>query len=411
MVVSLAAGVVAGDSLTTLPTGLPSGARLIHIGFPKTGTTALQSSLAAARQSVVAYGVRYPGKYRYHKDPSIAIVGAQPRIGEATPGLAAWSDLIDEVEKAAADRVLVSSEWLCEADDSAARRIVADLGGGSVHVVATLRPLAKIVPSAWQQYVQNGVRTSYKNWLDGMLRKPPYDYPTKSFWRRHRHDEVLARWASIVGPDRVTVIMTDDDDRLLLLRQFEALLGLPAQLLRPHARDNRSLSRPEVELVRSLNKHYKERQDWPDAFYRDVIRLEVAERLARTDENQGVGPPIRTPQWAADLISEIADQAAGAIRGIGVRIVGDFDSYTEAIVQPPPEDHSVGLPPDVVADVVAAAVNAAREFGRAEERARNRKPAATAPTPSFLRRATRSVRRRIKARSRRRPPAPPRATR
>jgi hypothetical protein len=52
----------------------------------------------------------------------------------------------------------MSIEFFVDAEDSALRRVVEDLGGRRVIVVATLRPLARVLPSQWQQYVQNGLR-------------------------------------------------------------------------------------------------------------------------------------------------------------------------------------------------------------------------------------------------------------
>jgi hypothetical protein len=243
--------------------------------------------------------------------------------------------------------------------------VVAELGGDAVHVVATLRPLAKILPSSWQQYVQNGMRTSYSGWLDGMLRRPPYEAPTRSFWHRHRHADILGRWTSVVGADRVTVVVVDEHDRSLLLRQFEAMLGLPAGILVPHERENRSLSRPEVELVRHLNKEFKENQNWSDALYRVAVRIAVAEHLARRIHGSPVGPAIATPQWALEAAAELGAATAKQIVASGIRVVGDLDVLSRV-----PESEASGeavddtlLPANVAADAVASAVNAARRFG------------------------------------------------
>ncbi|GGT08343.1 hypothetical protein [Streptomyces chromofuscus] len=42
------------------------------------------------------------------------------------------------------------------------------------------------MPSQWQQYVQNGLRMGYGDWLEHMPRKPPYEKPNPTFWPRHR---------------------------------------------------------------------------------------------------------------------------------------------------------------------------------------------------------------------------------
>ena len=368
---------------------LPPGARLVHIGFPKTGTTALQSALEVARDRLNALGVVYPGTGRYHKEASIAAVGARPRIGEPIPGQRHWDALVREVREAGDRRVIVSSEWFCEADDEAARRVVEGLGGDTVHVVVTLRPLAKILPSSWQQYVQNGLRRSYDGWLEGMLLEPPYDRPTATFWRRHRHDEVVKRWAEVVGPDRVTALVVDERDPSLLLRQFERLVGLPEGTLELQKRTNASLSRPQAELVRRLNKAYRE-LEWPDKLYQSVVRMGVAEYLIRETPSEASGPPIVTPRWALERAAEIGAAAAREIAASGVRVVGDLDVLGRVPEPRAVEDwdeRSVSL--DVAALAATGAIEAARRFGRAEaERER-----AAAPRGRHLTRAKRRLRR------------------
>ena len=48
------------------PTALPEGSVLLHIGPHKTGTTAIQGALAAARAELAEHGVTYPGHAGAH---------------------------------------------------------------------------------------------------------------------------------------------------------------------------------------------------------------------------------------------------------------------------------------------------------------------------------------------------------
>ena len=67
---------------------------------------------------------------------------------------------------------MLSSEFFADApDDETVARVVEQLGGDRVHVLVTLRPLARIMPSQWQQYVQNGLRMDYEDWLAHMSRR------------------------------------------------------------------------------------------------------------------------------------------------------------------------------------------------------------------------------------------------
>jgi len=251
-------------------------------------------------------------------------------LGEAPPDMALWDKLVRNVREAGDQRVVISSEFFDDADDAVARRVVADLGGPRVHVVATLRPLARVMPSQWQQYLQNGLRTPYLEWLDGMLRKPPYDQPTPTFWQRHRHDKLIARWAAAAGVDNVTVIVVDGSDRMALLRTFESLLGLSAGFLVPEDEMvvNRSLTLAEAEVVRQLNEEFKSRE-WPGASYAKFMRYGAVRQMKARRPLPGE-PQIATPAWALERVAEISAEMTRNIAALGVRVVGDLSALSRS---------------------------------------------------------------------------------
>jgi hypothetical protein len=308
---------------------LPPGARLLHIGPHKTGSSAIQGALHAARERLATQGVIYPGRGRQTLWPILAVTGQPPLRGEPSPDIAWWDRLARDIRTAGDQRVVLSSEFFAEADDATAARVVADLGPG-VHVVVTLRPLIRIMPSQWQQYIQNGYRFGYMEWLEGILSDPPRT-PTPGFWRRHRHDELVARWADVAGVSNVTVIALDETERLMLLRTFESLLGLSGGFLVPEQRAaNRSLTQAEAELVLRLNEEFSHRE-WPDRSYARFMRYGVLEQMKTARQPPAGEPAIATPAWAAARAAEISAEMAGNIKRLGVHIVGDV----EALGAPP----------------------------------------------------------------------------
>ncbi len=233
---------------------LPPGTRLVHIGPPKTGTTSLQGAFHVARAETDAQGVHYAGAARHSGSAVLAVTGRPSffKDGES-PSIARWNRLLREIRKASEPRVVLSSEFFADAEPEAIRRVIDDLDPARVHVVVTLRPLARILPSQWQQYVQSGMRVGFDDWLDAMMRAPAGKL-TPTFWRRHRHDRLIARWAEVVGPDRMTVIALDDRDHGMVLRVFEQLTGLrEGTLVAPPDLVNRSMTMPEIEAVRAFN--------------------------------------------------------------------------------------------------------------------------------------------------------------
>ena len=60
---------------------LPQDAILLHLGFHKTGTTALQSAFAASRPALLEHGVLYPGRRRSHHPAAMAMTGRTWGVG------------------------------------------------------------------------------------------------------------------------------------------------------------------------------------------------------------------------------------------------------------------------------------------------------------------------------------------
>jgi len=320
---------MAPDDLT-----LAADTRLLHIGPHKTGTTAIQGAFHLARGRLAEHGVVYAGVGRQPMRATLAVTGRPAMLGESRPDMAHWDSLVRDVQAAGDQRVVISSEFFADGDDEAARRVVADLGGPRVHVVVTLRQLARVMPSQWQQYLQNGLRTPYLEWLDGMLRRPPYDQPTPTFWRRHRHDKLIARWVAAAGAENVTVIVVDGSDRLALLRTFESLLGLPAGFLVPEDEVvNRSLTLAEAEVVRQLNEEFK-RREWPGDSYAKFMRYGAVRQMKARRPLPGE-PSIAAPAWALDRMAEISAEMTRNITALGVRVVGDI----AALSFPAPTTH------------------------------------------------------------------------
>ncbi|MEU9392689.1 hypothetical protein AB0D86_22145 [Streptomyces sp. NPDC048324] len=312
------------DAPVRRPEPLPAGTRLLHIGPHKTGTTSIQGALFAAKDRLPAHGVEFPAHTRHPMEAALAACARPAMIGDIVPADRHWTTLVKQVEATGRRTSVVSSEFFADAEDEATvARIVRQLGGDRVHVLVTLRPLARIMPSQWQQYVQNGLRMGYEDWLRHMLRKAPYEQPTPSFWRRHGHDRLVGRWAAVVGPERVTVVVVDDRDRDGLMRTFETLLGLPENLLQPVPDTaNRSLTLAETEMLRNLNKEFRG-NGLPDELYSRLVRNGAVMHMKNACSPTPRDVKISTPAWAAETAAARATEMAERIARMGVRVLGD----------------------------------------------------------------------------------------
>ena len=113
------------------PEPVPAGALLLHIGVPKSGTTAIQNAVGDLGARLEDLGVAVPGTPGQQARAALAAV--EQVVGFAgsrrTPyGKHHWLALLDQLGAAharlPAARLFVSSEYLCEATSAQADRIV-----------------------------------------------------------------------------------------------------------------------------------------------------------------------------------------------------------------------------------------------------------------------------------------------
>lgn len=306
-------------------TRIAEGEVLLHVGLHKTGTTALQVALADARRAMEDYGVRYPGKRLYNHKGVLA--GADRPYGWRDNGARItpkkhWKKMLKEAHYSG--RTVISSEFLDDVKPEIGARMVDDLGGRErVSVVVTLRSIGAILPSAWQQGLKAGVTTGYNQWLKVMFEAEQTPRAAR-FWYRHDQMEQVKRWADIVGPDRTYVVVIPDGDRTAIFTAFEGLLGLPHSFLadREQIIQNRSMTTPEAEFVRRLNKELAGQMSWDEytALVRRALILNMVEkRRPNPDEAR-----IQTPGWAADKAEEYGQRFANGIAELGVQMIGDL---------------------------------------------------------------------------------------
>ncbi len=317
---------------------LPEGARLLHVGPAKTGTTSLQRAFHSARPRLQEHGVHYAGPGTQPRAAAGALVTGR-RIAGHRAGAEAWPALVEEVQRSVAARTVISSETFARADDAAAARVVEAFGADRTHVVITMRPLADMLPSSWQQYVQTGSVERYGDWLHRML--DPVDTlhgPQPEFWRKTRIDALVDRWGALVGPERVTVVSLADRPHDFVLRTFEALTGLPEGLLALEQRSaNASLGHGAAEVLRRFNERFAQLPGADADRQAMLVEFGLVRRLRRDPSALAGDRPIELPVWAADRAASIVREMTARIEASGVRLVGDLAALERPSRPPVPE--------------------------------------------------------------------------
>jgi len=284
----------------------------------------LQYAFHATRRDCREQGVRYAGVTHQPAKAARAVMGVKDPLHGKPPPKRFWRALLWEVRRASEARVIISSESFAQAPPEAIRRIIADLDPERVHVVVTLRPLARVMTSHWQQAVQDGLRQPLDPWL-----KTVFDDPASSqaigFWLRHRHDELIARWAQVIGTENVTVVALDARDHAMVLRVFEQLVGLREHTL-PSIDDamNRSLTLAEASVLQAIAERF-EAEHLETWVRKQLVTFGAAAYMKRLtpepDERK-----ITLPSWAADRAESIAASMKDGIIASGVRVIGDLEA-------------------------------------------------------------------------------------
>lgn len=349
---------------------IPAGGVLVHVGPFKTGTTAIQGALQDARDRLPGHGVLYPGTARRIARPGWAVLGRKQRGRDPVP-IEEWEELAAEVRAATRHRVCISTEDFGSASPEQAARIVGDLGGDRVHVVAVARRLDKLLPSQWQERVKSHDRRTYDEWLRAVLGDDENHFSYKNFWASHDLARTFDRWTATVGPDRFRLVVSNDDPEQLP-RVFERLLALPEGTLALPPYRNQSLSMNQTVLVRRLNEVFEDR-GWPDELYFPMLQRGLMQALItgeRSPVEQRI-PPL--PPWAQERVVEITHAKIEQFRERGIRVIGDLDDLRPPAPAPGAGDQPDPQEPELLAVESAVLAVAGAVEGALKRRRRRRR--------------------------------------
>lgn len=135
---------------------------ILHVGTPKTGTTAIQSAMATGREQLSGLGVCYPKA----GEPGRGLHGHHNLAYEIAPGpnrlkfrqeYGTWANLVEEVRKSGASTVLISSEaFRFHLARLLAARIAEFWPAERIEVVLYLRPQWEYIESGYNQLARFG---------------------------------------------------------------------------------------------------------------------------------------------------------------------------------------------------------------------------------------------------------------
>src|SRR3981189_2553946 len=182
----------------------------LHIGLPKTGTTAVQEMLWLNLDALAAVGVCYPGYV--HTAHFLAAIDLQPQR---------YRDWLEPLSEGAWDRLgahvrswpgtsVISCELLATATPEQVARALASLDFAEVHIICTARDLARQIPSVWQENVKTGQATSFPD-LCAALRTGEPAETSGLFWDYQDLTRILRTWSADLPAERVHVVTVPRD--------------------------------------------------------------------------------------------------------------------------------------------------------------------------------------------------------
>ncbi|MBS4751631.1 hypothetical protein KG112_02265 [Nocardioides sp. zg-ZUI104] len=307
--------------------------RIVHIGLPKTGTSAVQRSMFAAREALAEHGVVSVAR-NHHPYRAARAAAGEPLPFLREEGERDWRQLSGDFARSVAPVTYLSAESLAGAPEERVRAIVEDLGG-DLQVVVTLRALAPLLRSRWQASIIKGGRRSLENWLQVVLA------PGASGLERWSVPAVLDRWGPVVGEDRLLFVVPDPADPEDLLRHFEALLGVPEHTLAPPDWDNRGMPFTVYEMLRQFNAAQAE-QGVEDEVRAARLRHQVM-RSVRAVPGLSAAP-VPVPRWAAEEANTVAQGWIERLRHSSATVAGDVGAL---LVDPAPLPERVAQPASI----------------------------------------------------------------
>lgn len=249
---------------------------VVHIGPMKTGTTYIQYILQNRRKELLQAGWLYPGRLLNQQHACYGICGGE--IPWVTEDLAARNEelgngLIRQI-RSRKSNVIVSAEALASLSSVGVGKFLEAIGGAD-EVVATIRPLEKLLPSAWQQLIKGGSTKTFEEFFNKMIESRN---SKTDLWRTYAYGEAVRIWSQFLP---VTVVkIGDKGEKDTAWRSFREAANLPEIGSVPirAKRANTSLNLEAAEILRNVNiilkkddVERKRREDFSRYFMRSIV--------------------------------------------------------------------------------------------------------------------------------------------
>lgn len=372
----------------------------VHVGCPKSGTTFLQSSLWQSRDELRLHDVELPvdrvsqfylalavrQKLNPDLDPPEAFT-AKDRFAQA---------LVDSTSPT----ILLSNENLANATPEQAtglhHLITASLAAAEIHLVITARDLARQLPAAWQQQIQQRRTTTWDGYLRSLREG---DWVCDAFPRRtRRRHRGAVGGGSAAARVHIVTVPPPTAPRQLLLERYCGVIGIDLAILSDAPPvPNESLGWVQAELLRRVDIALRVRLPHSRAGFGRVGKRYFAHEALVPMGGKRPGLPPEMSAWC----HEHTERIIACLEKEGYDVAGDLDDLRSA---PASTDSSAVSD----SEIAVAAVEAIADL--LDQRHRDLEQIDALQSRPRRRRPIRRLRRRLGRRLRRRLGRQPRPT-
>ncbi|MEL7342883.1 MAG: hypothetical protein AAGM67_20530, partial [Bacteroidota bacterium] len=156
----------------------------LHIGTHKTGSTAIQQTLANNRTLLLNNGYLYPESatigYGHHQLPS-AISGEHSTKFAARAEDNSLATLLDELNATPTPNIIISSENFCRLSANEIHKVKKTFASFHIEIIVYLRRQDLLLQSLWIQFTKLGRNTdSFQTWYKRAFDAKKYGVVQKS---------------------------------------------------------------------------------------------------------------------------------------------------------------------------------------------------------------------------------------
>lgn len=346
----------------------------LHIGLPKSGTTYVQTVLAENKERLAERAnLLYPGRTWEAQVKAVRDLRSKNVGGAVGGSRGAWQRLVDEISAWDGDSV-VSMEWLAGATTQDVRRTFASFPHQQVNVIISMRDLARTIPAAWQEFVQNRETWTWSEFIRAVSSDAPRATPAGDrFWSQQDIGKILTVWRDAIPAERIHVVTLPQPGAPAgeLWSRFASVLEIDGLLFDASGKgSNESLGRESAELMVRVSETSR---------LRGIDRKTYEEMLKQATAKRGLSkrrhverPQHRLPHDLEEWARVRSAQHIEVIKAAGVDVVGDLSELEPTFSEDRLGDDGVDAEAVLEAAVeglVALAMDRGKELERLRRRA------------------------------------------